>query len=271
MNNFFSPRRFGKYFLYDLTNTKNNFGLTILIVGLIPVISFVIYQIMFFLTSRGTWGMAEGNIANRVVSAIIAVVVAVMVYPTKVYGPITDKKAGSSFLMLPASTFEKWLSMALMTCVVVPAILLAIYLGCDTLLGLIFPGTYGTPVIQSGLGGFLSGLELPDGVSISKPLILWSNWCSSILAFTLGAICFKKGKIGKTILAIFALVILLSMILVAISGRVVANDSEVLLNFFDSDPDAAVRKIVNLGKALEATEVAALLALVFVRLRTIKH
>ena len=38
MNNIFDIKRFGQYFLYDLRRAWNNYGLSLLLMGLIPII-----------------------------------------------------------------------------------------------------------------------------------------------------------------------------------------------------------------------------------------
>ena len=46
MNNIFDIKRFGQYFLYDLRRAWNNYGLSLLLMGLIPIILYVVYQLI---------------------------------------------------------------------------------------------------------------------------------------------------------------------------------------------------------------------------------
>ena len=145
MNNVFSAKRFGKYFSYDLKHCIDTFGLSLLILGLMPMITFLFASIISFIVS-GDW--IPDNTVNRIVAAVIAVFIATIMFPVKAYGEITDKKAGSNFLMVPASTFEKWLSGSLMTLVIVPVALVLLLLGVDLLLGALLPSHYGEALLR---------------------------------------------------------------------------------------------------------------------------
>ncbi|MBO7487542.1 MAG: hypothetical protein J6X77_04955 [Bacteroidales bacterium] len=273
MNNVFSPKRFGKYFCYDLFNVKNNFGLTLLILGLLPFILFVVFQLINILFHGTFYVNSDGFMPARVITGIVCVTVAILAFPTKVYGSVTDRRAGSSFLMLPASTFEKWLSMVLMGCVLVPLCLSILYVGSDTVMGLVFPKAYGTPIINMPFDDIIGETDMPIDIHFSFTGLVWGNWSASMLFFTLGAICFKKGKVGKSILVLFVLTILASLIVVAIVGNFdadFANDT-LLLNAVDADPETAARKIIALGKALLYFQLVLFLGLNYWRLRTIKH
>ena len=273
MNNVFSPKRFGKYFLYDLENAKNNFGLTLLILGLMPMILYAVFQLINLIFNRTLIINADGFIPARISSGIICVAVATFAFGAKVYGSITDKRAGSSFLMLPASTFEKWLSMILMGCVVAPICLSILYVGSDTIMGLLFPNSFGTPIVKMPFYDILAETEIPVDIKINYTGIAWGNWCWYMLFFTLGGIYFKKGKVGKSILVLSFLTILTSLLFAAIVGHFETdwvNDS-LLLNTIDEDPEVAIRKIIGLGKALLYAQLVILLGLSYLRLRTIKH
>ncbi len=270
MNNVFSPKRFGKYLCYDLENAWNNFGLALLILGLLPAIVFVVAQLFHFIFNGQVMIESDAIMPMRITSGLVCVAVAVILFPIKAYGSVTDKRAGSSFLMLPASTFEKWLSMMLVLCVIAPLCLCALYIGSDTLMGLIFPNSFGTAIIKIPYNEILSEVELPEGMRINLTGIAWGNWISSILFFLLGAIIFKKGKAGKTILALFALSIIFSSALSIAAGNMVGSE-HFIINMFDDDPEVAIRKIINLGRVLLWLEVAILMGLSYLRLRTVKH
>ena len=271
MNNVFSPKRFGKYFCYDLENAWNNFGLSLIVLGLLPAIIFVVFQ-LFSLIFNGHFTVSDDAIMPmRFLSGIVCVIVGFIVFPTKGYGSITKKRAGSSFLMLPASTFEKWLSMMLVLCLVAPLCLSALYVGSDALMGLIFPNSFGTPIVKIPFNEIISEIDLPADMHIGYTGIAWGNWASSVLFFLLGAIIFKKGKVGKTILALFALSIIISTGLSLVAGAFMDLESNVFLRMFDEDPEIAVRKIVNFGQISQYVQVVILMGLSYLRLRSIKH
>ena len=271
MNNVFSANRFGKYFLYDLNNAKNNFGLSLLILGLLPVIIFVISQ-LFSLIFNGSFTLnTEASIPGRVMGALAAVAVVVMVGPVKLYGHVTDKRAGSSFLMLPVSTFEKWLSMVLMTIVVMPVCFGVVYLGADYLMGVIFPNSFGTPILNLPADYMNTAMIGDLDIHFSFGGIGFANWCMYALFFTLGAIVFKKAKTGKSILVLFGLGMLFSIALATIMGLSAGADLEAYLSGLDLDPETAMKIFVNFCKVVMGIEIAAILGLLYWRLRTIKQ
>lgn len=272
MSNVFSAKRFGKYFIYDLGRSKDNFGLSLLILGLLPVAMYVLYQVFSLIGPAHDFGLADGNSGNRFLSLTIAVAVAVMVFPVKVYGPLTDRRSGSAFLMLPASTLEKWLSMILITCIVLPVCLGVLYFGSDLIMGLIFPKTYGTPLLgeyRSLMSDLASAAELDTyGVSLGWALVL--NWIIYVLSFTLGSMYFKKGKVGLTMLCLFGLVLLVLIVMSSLTFSL-EGDLAVWLENLNPDPEKAVRIFIGWAYAIMVLEVLVVLGLTYLRMRTIKH
>ena len=122
MSNTFNFKRFWNYFTYDLISAKNNTGLSLAIAGAAPVFTYAIYQIFALLFDGKTAYMPSGV---KIAAIVIAVFISILYFPTKQYGSLTDKRAGADWLMLPASRLEKWFSLLLITCLVVPAFLFA--------------------------------------------------------------------------------------------------------------------------------------------------
>ena len=272
MSNVFSAKRFGKYFVYDLGRAKDNFGLSLLILGLLPVAFYVLYQLFSLIGPAHSFGSGAGFSAYRGLSLIIAVFVAVAVFPVKVYGPLTDKRSGSAFLMLPASTLEKWLSMVLITCIVLPVCLAVLYMGSDLVMGLVFPKTYGTPLLsqyRTILSDFASANEF-DSHGVNPGWALALNWCFYVLAFPLGSMYFKKGKVGLTLLSLFGIVVLVLIVLSSFSLSM-GGDLAVWLENLNPDPEKAFRIFIGWAYALTVLEVLAVLGLTYLRMRTIKH
>lgn len=212
MNNTFDIKRFWNYFKYDFTGARNDAGLTLAILGAMPFFGFFCTQ-AFALILNGH--VTHYGIYGKIASIVTAVIIAVLFFPAKHYGPLTEKKRGSDWLMLPASRLEKWLSMLLLTCLVVPAFLLAGLAVTDGLLSLIFNGTYGSTAISqisSSMNLLWGEFRTEEGrLAISWPFALYLNLCEQMLLFTLGAIYFKKSKVGMTFLSCFLLMMLFSM------------------------------------------------------------
>ena len=264
MKKIFSFDRFFKYFKYDLVNAKSNFGLALIILGFLPLMTFIVSN-LFSLVFTGSWvnntfatgisGVAFG--ATYVISSIILGV--------KLYGSLTDKKAGSNWIMIPASTFEKFLSMFLIVFVIAPVCLAVLLLASDMLLSLL-PGY--TPV-TSWIKDVVSTMA-NSGFKVNYVALIWVMWGNYALAFLLGAIIFKKAKVGKTILWMF--------IIATVSG-IVATNFIGMTNITESFiKDAAVVDMSSFQSRLNwflnisyIGWIALLCAGIFWRLKTIKH
>ena len=60
MNNVFDFKRFGNYFLYDLRRAKNNYAISLLVIGLLPVALYIITQFFSLITGNGVaWASAD--------------------------------------------------------------------------------------------------------------------------------------------------------------------------------------------------------------------
>lgn len=268
-NNTFSINRFGAFFLYEIKKAWSSCGWSLLIICLLPLIAFLGFEVFASLT-RLHW--VDGNSAISYISLFAAICVAVMIFPSKIYGEITDKKAGSNYLMIPASTLEKFLSMVLVTCLVLPAAFTVGFFTVEAFVSLI-PG-YGQPIILSATKAmeevsyfFTESVDL----SINPYLSLYAEWCSTILCFTLGAIFFEKSKTAKTILAMMILGFVLSSVAVSLL-QVIDFTGDAFQDFcasFDIEKLHLYFNIVVIGFNLVGF--AVLFTAIYYRLRTLKH
>ena len=267
MNNVFDFKRFGNYFLYDLRRTKNNYGVSLLLMGLMPVLFFIIFEFFSLISGHGITNMPK---EMQFVAVLVSVVVVILGSGTKIFGSITEKRAGSDFLMLPASTFEKWLSMVLIVCVVVPVVLLALLFASDGIMSLLLPNSYGGRLFETDFArGFSDAIMDEDGFYFNLPGIMILNWCESALIFTLGAVCFKKSKVAKTLLCLIAFGMLTSPLMLLLFGQT-NIDADWLMQHF-SDPDRAVSSINWTLSIVYTVVIGGLLAGLYFRLRTLKH
>jgi hypothetical protein len=213
MKDIFDPKRFGRYFAYELNTARQNCGLSLLVTCALPLIA-ILLELIF----TADINVNGESVGFRWFLAMVAVAIMTIAFPVKVYGSVTDRRAGSWWALIPVSSFEKFLSVVLMTCVVLPVCFFGLYSAVDALVCLI-PG-YGEPLIaqlsELKASAFLSYTEYSTSGLIFD---LWASWCASVLTFTLGAIFFRKGKASKTILVIIAFGILFSSIFVwVVSG-----------------------------------------------------
>ena len=268
MNNIFDIKRFANYFAYNLRRAGNSYGISLLVLGLMPVILLVLHMLGSLFSSGSTSPVSDQ--AKFTVFCVVVFVTAVSA-GVKIYGSVTDKRAGSDFLMLPASTAEKWLSLSLMVCIVVPAALLALTLGSDALLSWLFPAAYGNGAIAGFCGDALN-FTGNDDFYINIPAILFLGWCGCTLTFTLGGLLFKKAKVAKTFLCLFAIGTVLSLLAVLVVGSLDVQPEQLgRLEDSFNDPEVAIRTLNWIANISNFITLGGLLALIWLRLRTIKH
>ena len=267
MNNVFDFKRFGNYFLYDLRNAKNNYGLSLLILGGMPIVLYIIVQLFSLIFSQHLTPIA---MPVKYIQICIVILIATIGAGTKIYGHVTDKKAGSNFLMLPASTLEKWLSMCLVVCVVVPFVLFALQIASDAAMSLIFPNSYGARLYELLPLQQAKDMLNEEGIQINMEGYLFLEWCQSALIFTLGAIIFKKSKIAKTILCLLAISFVISTIMMVIIGIDGVNVYFNWLEHFDTVVGATsfINWTMNITYFLT---MAILMGAMYYRIRTLKH
>ena len=278
MNKVFDIKRFGKYFTYDLNNALGNYGISALVIGLLPLI-LLVFSVIFSLIITGEAAVIPHPVKLALFG--ITFLVVILSAPTKLYGSLTERRAGTDWLMLPASSFEKFLSMAIMLCIVLPLVVFGLFVVCDLLLGWIVPA-YGGSVFKT-LKDSISvfGLTSMEDMSMALPTgggtvaSVFMGWCASVLPFGLGAICFKKGKAAKTILCIFAVEILFSILLVILFKGGYDSGFEYgqrLANFFENMTAEKAQFWANfLINLMYLVIVGGLLTAIYFRIKTIKH
>lgn len=272
MNNVFDIKRFGRYLAYDLNNARNTFGVSALTVGLLPLILLFFYT-LFALVFTGN--VIQVALPAKMFILVFAFIIVGISGPVKLYGHLTERRSGSDWLMIPASSFEKFLSMALILCIVLPVVVLGLFSVCDLLLSWIVP-IYGESVVRE-IGGGAS--RLLSSLDSDVPLVFftpggavtgtWLTWCEAVLPFALGAIIFKKGKAAKTILCLIGLNMLLSIIVAIVFKSVDFSNFEMFLeNLTAENAGFWVNFFVN---AFYLVVVGGMLTALYFRVRTIKH
>lgn len=269
MNEIFDINRFGKYFQYEIRNGINNYGLSLLITSVMPLIMYIFYG-LFNLILSGSWVGETGLVACRSSAAVVAVVTLVLTTPVKLFGSYTEKRAGSNFLMLPASATEKFVSMMLLILVVVPFVFCTIFIGCDALINLITLGSYSLPALDFNRIADVADFDF--GLNIGA--LSYAEWIEYALIFTLGALYFKTGKVGKTFLVVILVGVVLSLLC---SMALTLFDFENLANIIQNklgsgiDGQKVYDAIRMAGICINAAVDIALAAWVFIRIKTMKH
>lgn len=216
MSNTFNFSRFGKYFVYDLKRQWKNIGMLMLIFALSPVIFYMLYMFFAALFDGGLMKLFSGmsidgpSIWVRFGMAAVMITIFVMLFPSRAYGEITDKAKGSEWLMLPASRLEKYVSMMLVTLLVIPIMYIVVYLLSDGLVCL----------FDKSCGGALMSFRINKEIGSSDFVIpangfwiLASSIVENAIVFLLGGLIFKKWKVVGTVLVLFALQMVFSGLL----------------------------------------------------------
>lgn len=126
MGNKFDSGRFGQMFSLDLKRCISNFGTSFIVMWCIPV-ALWIPSLAFNFTMPPF---------ARVYAIMITVFISTILAPSKIFGDINMRREGIRFALLPASTFEKYLSYAF-CCTLVPIVVLLGSYAVDSLLTLL--------------------------------------------------------------------------------------------------------------------------------------
>lgn len=270
MKRFFSFKRFVKFLGYDIVNAKNYFGMSLLICGMMPLIVYLFFQLFSIIISGH---ISDDALIPQVTALCVSFCVVVLCFPAKVYGSITERRAGTSRILLPASVFEKWLSMFVVTCVVLPVCFGVLFFGVDALMS-VCVDNYSNP-----LAGYVFNFKkmLADlsedarimGMHLDYTGLFLIGWCDSILIYLLGALFFKKSKIAKTILVLMAFGTIVSIF----TGSLIHNGFS-----FGITDDMGIEQINYYLDRINAFAYwyyiaifVVINALIYWRLRTIKH
>lgn len=222
MSNTFNTSRFAKFLAYDLKSrwSENRAFMTIWV--FFPVIFYFVWVFFSVLSNGFSSGFSDFHVGHPGIAIRTSLVTFVSIlfmifYPSKAYGFITEKAKGSAWIELPASRFEKYLSMMLITLVIIPVIFFFGYLFCDWIICLLDKGC-GDSLVTTWLGRLPSG---EDGFMIWGYGTWWfaSMVLQTASVFLLGALIFKKAKVSRTILALFVVF----MIIFAISAVIFSN------------------------------------------------
>ena len=111
----FNGQRFWTYFKYDFTQMWRNHVKAAIVIGFSGLILYIL-GIAFNAVFRNVWE-APTFVARTVVFLLAAF--SLELYQTRTYGYLTEKKAGQSWLMVPASHLEKFVSMMIITIIVI--------------------------------------------------------------------------------------------------------------------------------------------------------
>ena len=267
----FSSSRFWNYFKYDFTQMWRNHMKAAIGIGLSGLILYVI-TVAFNLIFNGSWN--GPSLGARLLVLIVAFS-ALELYQTRTYGYLTDKRKGSAWLMNPASTFENWLSMILMTIIVLPVLFMGVYFVSDVLVASLDP-TVGHSIahtIGTGFRDVSSELVNVNGDYDTS----WDIWafvpaviigiCTNFLFFLLCGLVFKKNKI----LGGFVIIFLLSSLFSVVFSLIGINTNINIEADSFAEAEVYIRQVLNITTWVSALIGAGLAGGIYWRLKTLKH
>ena len=273
MNEIFDFKRFWTYFKYDLKQAWRNHSKAAIMIGGASAIFYVIW-VLASLVFTQHW--SSPIIYARMGVFLLAFAI-LELYMVRTYGYLTDKKAGSNWLMVPASKAEKFVSMLLMVCIVIPLLFFVVYMVIDGFLSLVDP-TYGQALFTGFTGAYSKLLEGLSEFGAESPIVftpssfifptIVSVFCN-FLYFLLCGICFKKNKLVSAIAILFGLSLVLSLLTGIFVPRIFTN-----IDFNNMDDMQIARWVtgcMNAGVILSCLLTVGLGWGVWRRIKTIQH
>lgn len=292
-NDIFNFRRFGKYFTTDFRTCWANYGLSLMTISLLAPLASYLIVVAINQILHNTWDGPD--IGLRVFAFAVAMICMVITMPVKCYGKITEKQYGSFWLNLPASRLEKFISMILMTCIIVPVSGALLYLGLDALL-CAFDHTCGQNLIAGGMELLQKMGEAKDvtlnlidesitieDATLAQEIIRQMNnpwmYLDEIFCFTLpfllGAVYFKSGKTVKTFIALFAIStatgIIMSPIMTDWAVKIIENANDDPTAIFQMFNNKLFKNLVLIDTVTDTVTNLALMAGIWFRIKTLKH
>lgn len=289
----FDFRRFGKYFTTDFRTCRANYGLSLLTISLLTPIALYMIVAAINQIMNNTWDGPD--IGLRVFAFAVAMICLVVTMPVKCYGKITEKQYGSFWLTLPASRLEKFISMILMTCIIVPISGALLYLGLDAVI-CAFDHTCGQNLIAGGMEllqkmgeaqevtfNFVDENITVEDAALAQEVIRQMNnpwmYLDEIFCFTLpfllGAVFFRNGKTVKTFIALFAIStatgIIMTPIMTDWAMEIIENINDYPTAILQMFNNSLFKNLVFIDTVTDTVANLALMAGIWFRIKTLKH
>ena len=226
MNNTFDWNRFCKVVNKDFRNMWPMFGTTMIILAALP------FAVWLFMTVIGGSDASMPADIRLLMIECVAYIAAIMA-PSRMYRTWNLRNEGIYYAMLPASKLEKFISALLFSLIVCP---LGVYLGSmvlDVFLTALPFGAWedwlwqskvGFPFILD-LGTILSEMAASDYGSEAFRVMYfgslyniscWLGYIGTVMMFLFTATLFKKHKVLQTILWLYVIEFVLSIILMPV-------------------------------------------------------
>ncbi len=267
MNEIFDWQRFGKCLQSEITRAAAKYGIGLLVLGLLIPIVYVVGNLIalaFGMTVHRT-DRIEYNFLPTEFVAAVATLSFVFGMPFALYGYITNPREGRAFILLPASTVEKFLAMIIVCLVVCPIVFFALMFGADRLLS-VLDNHYNALNYNVFATVFSTSTGLSDPPDIGLAAVGYILIASFLLA---GALWFKKHKLVFTILTMCGLDIVALFLVVCFFEAFMA--SPLFDRMADLETTVCEKDFYLVFAFLVALWELALLSFVYFRVKRIQH
>ena len=248
MNNKFDWNRFCKVVNKDFHNMWPMFGITMLILAALP------FAVWLFMAVIDRSSSMPADIRLMMIEGVAYL--AALMAPSRMYRTWNLRNEGIYYAMLPASKLEKFCSAIIFSIIICP---LAVYLGgmvLDVFLTALPFGPWRDWIWQGEMGfpftfnlSFFHNLA-PDEAGTEMlayygslwVVSCWIGYISSVMMFLFTSTIFKKHKVLQTILWIYLIEFVFSIVLIPVFLAIFSNTDlmEWLYDtFYGADPQVA--------------------------------
>ena len=248
MNNKFDWNRFCKVVNKDFRNLWPMFGTTMIILAALP---FAVWLFMAVINRDSAWAP---DIRLMMIEALA--MIAAMMAPSRMYRTWNLRNEGIYYAMLPASKLEKYCSALLYSLIICP---LMVYLGSmalDVFLTALPFGPWRDWLWQGEAGfPFTLNMSLFENMAVAEEgaelfryygslwvVGCWTSYICSVLMFVFTSTLFKKHKVLQTILWLYLIEFVLSVILIPVFFAIFSNTDLmewIYDTFVSDDPQVA--------------------------------
>ena len=199
MNQIFNPARFAAYLLTELKRAAGRLGGFWTLFGvavLLPVLRVFMYNRVYYNHPSYEALTIQAGLQLSLVLIILSIIG--IAIPLRCYGMTTERGQGSGFFMLPVSSFEKTLSMILITLVIAPALLSGVYLLTDSILVATFAKGTGQLSITYIFQNLYMTVNSPENtvtvLKVNTFQSVISSYMCTALTFIISAVIFREKK-----------------------------------------------------------------------------
>ena len=268
MNDIFDFKRFAKLLKYECVNYLPRY-----IKGMVVFVSFLVAAWLFSIVS-------EKDFCTRAPFMNVLFYFAVCLSPYFVYKDMNHRKRGYSYAMLPASTFEKLLSMSVVSIFVVPVL---VYLALSVTDVILYAFSC------AGAGNF-TGLEFCNPFSLVQPewymdkefanffdgKFIVLSCVVSISVFMMFNSIFRKHKIIKTLLFNMAVQFLLQIVIIFFAvwnpGNILEGIDEWLVEYARCNTEFdLLSDIYNIAIAFNVVAMAVAMTITYFRIKRVNY